>query len=203
MNRKDTGINEERRSEILTLPNLLSFMRVLLTPFFIWATVQRRPWLAFGVFLLAGATDALDGFTARVLRLKTNLGLWLDPIGDKVLLTAAFVVLTFPRWSAPNVLPFWLTAICIGRDVLIALGALIYIGIRGWTVFRPSLLGKASTVCEITTLLVLLLLNGLGTSPGFLRWLYLLTAGLSGFSGIHYVISGMQRFFKKGNAAGV
>ena len=70
MNRADAATGEERSDKILTLPNILSFMRILLTPVFVWAIVERRPWLAFGIFLLAGATDALDGFTARHFRLK-------------------------------------------------------------------------------------------------------------------------------------
>jgi cardiolipin synthase len=199
--RENGVMNEERSSKIFTLPNILSFMRILLTPVFIWAMVQRRPWLAFGIFLLAGATDALDGFTARHFRLKTNLGLWLDPMGDKILLTAAFVVLTVPKWSGPNVLPLWLTLTCVGRDVLISLGALIYMGIRGRTVFKPTLPGKASTVLEIATLLLLLLYNGLGSSPAYLRWLYLLTAGLTGLSGTHYIVRAVVRFFRKEKAA--
>ena len=202
VNREGTGMPEERSSEIFTLPNMLSLSRILLTPVFVWAAVQRKPWLAFAVFLLAGATDALDGLTARVLRLKTNLGLWLDPMGDKILLPAAFVVLTVPQWSGPNVLPVWLTLTCVGRDVLIALGALIYMGIRGRTVFKPTLPGKASTVLEIMTLLLLLLHNGLGSSPAYMRWLYILTAGVTGLSGIHYIVKGLVRFFRKEKAAG-
>ncbi len=200
VNREGTGMPEERSSKIFTLPNLLSLSRILLTPVFVWAAVQRKPWLAFAVFLLAGATDALDGLTARVLRLKTNLGLWLDPMGDKILITAAFVVLTVPKWSGPNVLPLWLTLTCVGRDVLISLGALIYMGIRGRTVFTPTLPGKASTVLEIMTLLLLLLNNGLGSSPAYMRWLYILTAGITGLSGIHYIVRGMVRFFRKEKA---
>jgi cardiolipin synthase len=200
--RENGVMNEERSSKIFTLPNILSFMRILLTPVFIWAMVQRRPWLAFGIFLLAGATDALDGFTARHFRLKTNLGLWLDPMGDKILLTAAFVVLTFPRWSAPNTLPLWLTVICIGRDFLIALGALIFIGIRGRTHFKPSLLGKASTICEVMVLLVALVLNGLGKSLDIMGVFYILTATLTVLSGAHYVITGMKRFIRTGKKTG-
>lgn len=196
LDREDAVKNEQRTSEILTLPNLLSLARVLLTPVFIWAAVRQRPWLTFGIFLLAGATDALDGFTARLFRLKTNLGVWLDPLGDKILLTAAFVVLTLPRLSVPNALPLWLTVICIGRDVLMALGTLVYVSIRGKTVFPPTLAGKISTIAAVATLLAVLLANGLGTSPEWLKWLYILTAGLTGLSGLHYIATGLRRFFR-------
>ena len=187
-------MKNERTSELFTVPNILSLTRVLLTPIFIWAMIQRRPWLAFGIFLLAGITDGLDGFTARLFHLKTNLGIWLDPLADKVLLTAAFVVLCLPRLSVPNALPIGLTIVCIGRDVMIALGALVYTWLRGRTTFKPTLLGKASTICQVTVLTVVLLLNGLAETPGFLSRLYGLTAALTVLSGIQYIYITLRRF---------
>ena len=179
------------RSEFFILPNLLSLARIVLTPVFILMMVQRKPWAAFLVFLAAGATDALDGFAARALRLKTSLGLWLDPLGDKILLTAAFVVLTLPALGQPNALPFWLTAICIGRDVAIALGALIIISIRGKQAFKPSLVGKASTICQVLVLYFVLFSNATGRSPEALAWLYVLTAVLASVSWVQYGFRGM------------
>lgn len=180
-----------RRSEILTLPNILSLARVLLTPVFIWMMVQKRPWAAFIVFLAAGLTDALDGFTARLLHMKTTLGLWLDPIGDKVLLTAAFVVLTLPALGQPNTLPIWLTAISIGRDVAIALGSLIIICLRGKQTFKPTLVGKASTVCQVLVLYFVLFSNATGRSPEALAWLYVLAAVLTSVSWVQYGFRGV------------
>ncbi|MBP1660799.1 MAG: CDP-diacylglycerol--glycerol-3-phosphate 3-phosphatidyltransferase [Candidatus Aminicenantes bacterium] len=186
-----------RRSGLLTLPNLLSLSRVLLTPVFVVLMIQRRPWASFYVFLAAGATDALDGFAARTLRLKSTLGLWLDPIGDKILLTAGFVVLTLPAVANPNALPVWLTALCIGRDVAIALGSLIIIALRGKRTFRPTLTGKASTVFQVFLIYAVLYLNAVGRSPQALGWLYVLTALLTavswaqyGFIGVHMLREG-------------
>jgi cardiolipin synthase len=173
---------------IFTLPNLLSLSRVLLTPVFVLMMVQRRPWAAFVVFLVAGATDALDGLAARALKKKSTLGLWLDPIGDKVLLTAAFVVLTIPGLARPHTLPVWLTALCIGRDVAIALGALIIISLRGMQTFKPGLIGKASTICQVFLIYIVLFLNAMGRSHGALRWLFLLTAVLAAASWVQYGI---------------
>ena len=182
---------EARRSEALTLPNLLSLSRILLTPVFVWMMVQKKPWAAFIVFLAAGATDALDGFAARRLHLKSTLGLWLDPAGDKVLLTSAFVVLTLPALSQPNSLPVWLTAICIGRDVAIALTALVLITLRGKQTFKPVLAGKASTVCQILVLYFVLFCNATGRSPEVLGWLYVLTAILTSVSWVQYGFRGI------------
>jgi cardiolipin synthase len=180
-----------RLSEALTLPNLLSLSRILLTPVFVWMMVQKKPWAAFIVFLVAGATDALDGFAARLLRLKSTLGLWLDPIGDKVLLTSAFVVLTLPALSQPNTLPLWLTGICIGRDIAIALTALALIALQGKQTFKPVLAGKASTICQVLVLYFVLYSNAVGRSPQALAWLYVLTAMLTCVSWIQYGFRGV------------
>lgn len=182
-----------RRSEFLALPNLLSLSRVLLTPLFVLMMVQKRSWAAFFIFLAAGATDALDGFTARWLRLRTSVGIWLDPLADKVLLTAAFVVLTLPALAQPNVLPVWLTAICIGRDVAIALGTFIILTLRGKQTFKPTLAGKASTVCQVFLLYFVLYSNAAGRSPEALGWFYALTALLTAGSWVQYGFIGVAR----------
>jgi cardiolipin synthase len=189
----------ERRSGLLTLPNMLSLSRILLAPVFVIMMVQQRPWAAFFIFLAAGATDALDGLTARWLRLRSTLGMWLDPMGDKVLLTSAFVVLTLPAIAQPNTLPLWLTGLCVGRDVAIALGALIIIALRGKRTFKPVLAGKASTVCQVFTIYFVLYLNAVGKSPKSLGWLYVLTALLTAMSWVQYGFIGV-RLLRPGRA---
>ena len=154
--------------------------------------IQHKPWQAFAVFLAAGATDALDGYAARTFHMKSTLGLWLDPIGDKVLLTAAFVVLTLPAVAAPNVLPLWLTVLCIGRDVAIALGALVVVLLRGKRTFPPSLAGKASTICQVLLIYGVLYLNAAGRAPAFLAWIFVLTALLTAGSFVQYVFVGLK-----------
>jgi cardiolipin synthase len=192
---------KELGAGILALPNLLSASRVLLTPVFVVLTVQGKTWPAFWVFLAAGATDALDGFAARTLKMKSDLGLWLDPIGDKVLLTAAFVVLTIPALAQPTTLPLWLTALCIGRDVAIALGALIIISLRGAQTFKPGLIGKASTICQVFLIYIVLFLNATGRTHGALRWLFLLAAALVAASWVQYLVRGVNLLRRSPGAA--
>jgi cardiolipin synthase (CMP-forming) len=187
-----TGDRQARRSELFLLPNLFSLARIVLAPVFVILMVRHEPWPAFLVFLAAGATDALDGFTARTFKLRSTLGLWLDPIGDKLLLTAAFVVLTIPAIAVPNALPIWLTTLCIGRDVAIALGALVIIVLRGKRTFPPSLAGKASTICQVFLMYAVLYLNVIGKSPESLGWLYVLTALLAAVSFAQYVFVGLR-----------
>jgi cardiolipin synthase len=189
-------MNENR---VWTVPNLLSLLRILLTPVFIWAMVARRPKEALLVFVAASLTDALDGFTARVFKLKSRLGLWLDPVGDKILLTAAFVTLTIPGLAAPNSIPFSLTAICIGRDVLIAAAAALIRSSRGPTVFKPRLLGKTSTVVQFSTLLAVTAANSLGRTVAPLPWLYYAAGIVTCLSGFDYAFyeARRQKAFEK------
>ena len=187
--------------DILRLPNLLSLSRVLLTPVFVLLMVERRPWAAFAVFVAAGLTDALDGFTARTLKLKSALGLWLDPVADKVLLTAAFVVLTLPALARPNTLPLWLTLLCVGRDVAIAAGAVLILALRGKRTFPPMLAGKASTVCQVFLLYYVLYLNAAGRSPAVLTGFYVLTAALAVASFVQYAFIGVGMLQRRRGAA--
>ena len=190
-------MTEKQKSELWAVPNLLSLSRIVLTPVFLYVMSLRRPWTAFAVFLVAGTTDALDGYAARTLRLKTNLGIWLDPLGDKILLTATFIALSIPAWSSPNTLPLWLTGICIGRDVLIASGAAVVLAGRGRMTFPPTLLGKIVTICQVFVLLAVLLFNGLVASPSWLIWLYRVTAVLTCFSGVQYTAIGIRLLSRK------
>lgn len=185
---------------ILSLPNLISVSRILLTPVFVVLTVQGKTWPAFWVFLVAGATDALDGFAARTLKKRSDLGLWLDPIGDKVLLTAAFVVLTIPALAQPTALPLWLTCLCVGRDVAIALGAFIIMARRGVQTFKPGLIGKASTICQVVMIYLVLFLNATGRTHGALRGLFGLAAVLAVASFAQYLVRGV-RLLRRGPAA--
>lgn len=188
-------------SPLLTLPNLLSLSRVLLAPVFVVLMVQGKAWPAFWVFLAAGATDALDGFAARALKMRSTLGVWLDPLGDKVLMTAAFVVLTIPALARPNALPLWLTALCIGRDVAIALSALVIVSLRGKQTFKPTLVGKISTVVQVLLVYDVLFLNAAGRTQAALPWIYLLTAALAVASWVQYGVRGVGILRRKSGSA--
>jgi cardiolipin synthase len=193
---------KERGPGFFALPNLLSLARILLAPVFVVLTVQGKTWPAFWTFLVAGATDALDGFAARALKMRSELGLWLDPIGDKVLLTAAFVVLTVPALAQPTTLPLWLTGLCVGRDVAIALGAFIIMALRGAQTFKPGLIGKASTISQVFMIYIVLFLNATGRTHGALRGLFYLTAALAAASFVQYMIRGIGLLRRGRPAAG-
>jgi len=133
-------------------PNLLTLLRICLAPFLVSAILEDRFALSFGLFVAAGLTDALDGTLARWLKQRTVLGQYLDPVADKLLLSTLFVVLTHER-----LIPVTVTVLVFGRDVAILLVAAILYAAVGRREFKPSPLGKANTVAQVTAVAVVLL----------------------------------------------
>lgn len=154
--------------------------------------LQNKILEALVVFCIASITDILDGMTARIWHQKTKIGGLLDPAADKLLMTAAIVILSLPSVSHPNVIPLWLTVTIIGRDIAIVTTALIMYKLRGEKNFPPSLSGKASTVCQMGVILCVLLSNVLNRAPGFLAWLFALTFALTLISGFGYGSRGVR-----------
>lgn len=176
-------------SDILTVPNLLTFLRMALIPVFASLLFYGYAGWALFVFVVAGVSDGADGFLARRFNQQSELGTIIDPIADKLLMTTAFIVLTMPNVLQPTPhlpVPFWVTAAVIGRDVLIVTvaGAInIMTGFRG---FKPSWLGKASTFVQVVA--VSLILVAAVTDYSFhLPATYFIVVLLAFASGFHYV----------------
>jgi cardiolipin synthase len=185
-------MNSKTSNTFLTLPNLISLLRIGLIPVFVLMVFKRKASLALLIFLLAGATDFLDGLFARLFKKKTKIGIFLDPAADKLLMTASYIVLTIPSLNSLNLIPLWLTATVIGRDLMIVLGALVINRMTGQSTFLPSILGKISTVCQVGTILLVLFFNYLQISPLYLKWVFYLTLAFTFFSCINYVIIGVN-----------
>jgi cardiolipin synthase len=143
----------------LTTANQLTLLRMLLIPAFVILVVYGHLGWALVVFATAGVTDGLDGLIARRAGQKTQLGAWLDPAADKLLLVTTFVVLTMPDLGLENRLPIWLTVLIISRDVVIVLTVAIVNLAIGPRTFRPSLFGKIATATYILTAVTAMLFN--------------------------------------------
>lgn len=143
----------------LTLANQLTILRVALTPAFVLAVVYEYLGTALVVFLVAGATDALDGLIARRTGQRTSLGTWLDPMADKLLLVATFVVLTLPSVPLTHHIPLWLTVLVISRDVVIVVVVAVVNLAIGPKTFTPSRWGKWATATFIMTTVVIMYFN--------------------------------------------
>jgi cardiolipin synthase len=179
------------KSDIVTVPNLISVFRILLVPVFLRAILARRAAEALAVFVAASLTDLLDGFIARVWHQRSKLGTVLDPAADKLLMTASYIVLTIPALAVPNCIPLWLTILVFARDLLIVAGAVFAFKSWGQKTFMPSLLGKASTACQVGTVFLVLWLNHLGITAGYMPWIFRLTLLVTVASGTHYFIYGL------------
>jgi cardiolipin synthase len=171
---------------ILTVPNQLTILRMTLAPFLVVLVLQREFTWALVLFVVAGLTDLLDGFIARRGHQKTTLGTVMDPIADKILLIASFIVLTWSSGLTARI-PAWLTVLSLSRDVLILLTAALINLTSGWRIFLPSVLGKLSTALQLLTVGVVLLLNALGAQWRWIDWLFrgVLVAILA--SALHYL----------------
>lgn len=148
----------------MTIPNLLSLLRMGLVPLFIIALVEEQPVRALAIFVLAGITDGLDGFIARFYRQQSHLGTYLDPIADKLLLTSAYVMLAIPPAGGGLAIPVWVSILVIARDVLIVIVALILYLALDIAHFPPAVIGKVTTVVQVVTVVLVLLAR---TTAGF------------------------------------
>src|SRR3974390_3294379 len=142
----------ESFNPLRTMPNLLTIARICLAPFLVSAVLEGKFLLGFILFVAAGVTDALDGTLARVLKQRTVLGQYLDPVADKLLLSTLFLVLTHM-----NLIPVRVTALVFGRDLGILVVAAILYTAAGRREFKPSFFGKANTLAQVTAVAVVLL----------------------------------------------
>lgn len=183
-----------------TIPNALTIARILTTPLFVVLFLDENYLAALSMFFLAGVTDALDGFLARVLDQRSQLGAVLDPLADKVLLDTAFVCLAQADW-----VPLWLAVTVVSRDVLI-LGGVALLTFWGQDMrasIKPSAVSKATTAFQMTLVLVAFVQGGAGWAIGaaadVLAWA---TGLLTIVSGAHYVFKGLAMFNRGADGRG-
>lgn len=166
------------------IPNALTFIRMLLVVPFAVALWSQDYRLALAIFFVAAATDAFDGFLAREFDWRTRLGAIADPLADKALLIAAYLMLTLT-----GVLPYWLFWLVLGRDLLIVSGGLAYHYSIGKFDMQPSLPGKFNTLIQIlVALAIIVLLAGLPMQPWVTEVGILLVAVSTVVSGGHYLV---------------
>jgi cardiolipin synthase (CMP-forming) len=128
----------------LSIPNLITLARILLVPVVVWAIATGQLYFAFLLFLAAGISDAVDGFLAKRFGMKTELGAYLDPLADKVLIVSIYVAL-----GITSVIPLWIVILVVSRDIMIV-GAIIL----SWLIdrpvkIRPHTISKVNTAVQI------------------------------------------------------
>ncbi len=170
-------------SNIINLPNFITLLRILLIPIVIIYLLQGRYELTLFFFLIAGFSDALDGFLARTLKQKTLLGAILDPIADKLLLDSIYLLSAYLE-----LIPDWLAVIVLSRDIFIIIGFIILTFFKKRLEVKPSIPSKITTALQIITVICVL-----GEIPQrILKVMLLSTATITVFSGLHYLYLGLK-----------
>ena len=130
--------------QLRAFPNQLTLLRLTFIPFIVMTVMDENYVWAFGLFIAAGVSDLLDGQLARLLKQKTTLGQYLDPIADKLLLSTCFLLLSFK-----HLMPWRVTSLVFSRDIIILVVCAVVWATTSVRDFRPSWLGKVNTVAEI------------------------------------------------------
>ncbi len=175
----------------MLLANRITVIRILAIPFFIICLMYYVPqkdylrYLALLIFVFAVLTDGIDGLIARRESQRSELGAYLDPIADKLLLVTAFISLSIMKNLPPKLnLPGWATMLVISRDCIIILGSVLIYLIKGKFKISPRLLGKCTTFFQMLTIVSIL--------SGFVYWNIILYLAVifTVLSGIDYIRQG-------------
>jgi len=165
------------------IPNAISIVRIVMVIPIAFCLWSQNYLTALILFLIGGLSDGLDGFLARRYHWQTALGVILDPMGDKLMMLAAYLLL---GWH--NLLPWWLVALVIFRDLIIVLGTLLYRKFVGEAKLKPLFISKLNTTVQILLVLLVMLSQVINLPPliidGFV-WLVTATTLLSGYAYIN------------------
>ncbi len=182
------------KAQFWTAPNQITLLRLLFIPFVIIAVFDAHWRWALGLLIAAAFSDALDGLLARTLHQQTLLGLYLDPIADKMLLSSLFLVLSFVKK-----IPWKYTVLVFTRDIGIVATAVVLYAAVGFRDFRPSIFGKINTACQIATVWFVVLAQVLEA-----QWLTIVVKALlyatftfTTISAVHYVLLTGRRLRKE------
>ena len=139
----------------MSIPNIITLGRIILVPVIVWAIVSSQMEIAFAIFVVAGVSDAVDGFLAKRFNMASELGALLDPLADKALLVSIFVALGI--WGA---VPRWLVILVVSRDIMIVGAVMLSWLVDKPVALKPLKVSKLNTVAQI--LLALVVLGALG-----------------------------------------
>jgi cardiolipin synthase len=141
----------------VNIPNIITLGRILLVPFIVWAIASNQMEIAFAIFIVAGVSDAVDGFLAKRFNMTSELGALLDPVADKALLVSIYVALGI--WGA---VPRWIVILVVSRDIMIV-AAVIVSWLFGKPIpMKPLMVSKLNTVAQVSLAALILAALGFG-----------------------------------------
>ncbi len=144
----------------MSIPNIITLGRILLVPVIVWAIASNQMAIAFAIFIVAGVSDAIDGFLAKRFNMASELGALLDPLADKALLVSIYIALG--TWGA---VPGWIVILVVSRDIMIVAAVIV-----SWLVgkpipMKPLMVSKLNTVAQVAFAALVLAALGFGFNP--------------------------------------
>jgi cardiolipin synthase len=172
----------------VTIPNLITILRFILVPGVVLALLTGNMGWALAGFLVAGISDGIDGFIARQFNQRTELGAYMDPMADKLLLVSVFVVL-----GIMGELPLWLVIAAVSRDALIVCAVLLSTVMGHPVAMKPLFVSKANTAVQIVLAATVLAELALRTQFGVAHGALILISGLlTGASAAAYLVGWLR-----------
>lgn len=181
----------QNKTYLMNLPNFISLARLVSVPLIIWFVLQGYYWLALISFVAAGLSDALDGILARLMRSRTTLGAYLDPIADKALLVSMYITLGYQ-----SIIPMWVVIAVVFRDILIIGGTFLLFMLGKPFSVKPITISKINTFIQVIVIIYVLGLLGFERQDAVLLhvtpWLFYLVGISTIISGGAYVYIWLQ-----------
>lgn len=183
----------------LTIPNLFTFVRILMTPVVLFELARGEFYIGGWLFGGAALTDLLDGAVARRFGGETKTGQYLDPIADKILLSAIYIGL-----AVSHAVPLWIVLVIFGRDLWIVLLSAFALRFTSFRNLQPSNWGKASTFLQIMTAVAVMAANAFHdvVLAEICKALVWGVAALAAISGSDYALRGISWLRHRGSAVG-
>ncbi len=163
----------------MNIPNLISLGRIILVPIVFWLLVTGQVQAAFFAFIIAGISDAVDGYLAKTFGWKTELGAYLDPLADKLLIVSIFLAL-----GVGGKLPLWLVIAVVSRDILIVMAIVLSWLLSNPVRIRPLAVSKANTVSQIVLAGAVLADEAFGLGLQWLRFVLVWVTGALTFASL-------------------
>ncbi|MDA8121588.1 MAG: CDP-alcohol phosphatidyltransferase family protein [Deltaproteobacteria bacterium] len=183
-------------ARLINIANALTAFRVLLVPVFAHFLISGRIRHALYVFAACGISDGLDGLLARLLKQRTLVGFYLDPIADKLLMATSFIVLAYVK-----IIPEWLTILVISRDLFILVGSFLILILLDSGKIKATFFSKMNTAVQILTVIYFLAMHAFpgvagsiapGAKEAVTEGVVILCALTTAITGVHYLFLGMR-----------
>ncbi len=177
----------------MTIPNLLTTFRVVIIPIFISLVLYERFGLALALFFAAAISDILDGFFARSLKQRSRVGALIDPIADKLLLSASFITI-----GLAGLIPVWVVVLVVGRDSMALVGLMVIILAYKDLEIQPSIWGKLTTGAQGSLVVLVLGAKSIVQFPTLIVVNLWIVVGLTIISGGHYLYVSLRTLYGSG-----